>query len=255
VAVNASVTGIGDGFDVRSLAVTYRDGHVLDAHAHPWAQLVYARSGLMHVSADDRMWFVPPTRAIWIPPFVTHCIGVKGQVALRTLYLSPRRAAGVERSLEALEVSPLLTELILHTLSLRMLDPGVPAHAHLACVLIDLINAAPRIDFALPLPRDARALRLAEQLRGDPSDKRDLEALANECGASLRTLQRCFAEETGLTIDAWRQKARMVHSAAALAAGASVTEAALDCGYDSPSAFIAAFKKQFGITPGRFDRS
>ena len=246
---------VGDGFDVRSLAITYRDGHLMDLHTHPWGQLVYARSGLMHVTAGDRVWFVPPTRAIWIPPLVPHRIGVRGEVALRTLYISGERASSIARSVEALEVSPLLGELILHVLSLGMLDPTIPEHDRLASVLIDLIIAAPAIDLALPLPRDERALRLAERLRADPADKRDLDDLASEAGASLRTLQRCFSDETGLTIDAWRQKARLVHSAAALASGASVTAAALDCGYDSPSAFIAAFRKQFGTTPGRFDRS
>ena len=36
-----------------------------------------------------------------------------------------------------------------------------------------------------------------------------------------------------------------------LAEGKSVTVAALDCGYSSVSAFIAAFKSTFGYTPGR----
>jgi AraC-like DNA-binding protein len=58
-----------------------------------------------------------------------------------------------------------------------------------------------------------------------------------------------------MTIDAWRQKARLVHSAAALAEGARVSEAALDCGYQSPSAYIAAFRRQFGVTPGQFEGS
>lgn len=244
----------GDGFDVRSLAITYRDGHLMDRHTHPWAQLIYARSGLMHVEVDGLIWFVPPTRAIWVPPRIPHRIGVKGEVALRTLYISDGRAAGVKRDVEVFEVSPLLSEMILFVLAKQMLDPRMPEHDRLAAVLIDLIGAAPKIDLALPLPRDERALRLAERLRADPSEKRDLEELAAETGASLRTLQRCFADETGLTIDAWRQKARLVHAAAALATGASVTVAALDCGYDSPSAFIAAFRKQFGITPGKFER-
>jgi AraC-like DNA-binding protein len=244
----------GDGFDVRSLAITYRDGHLMDVHTHPWAQLIYARVGLMHVEVEGLVWFVPPTRGVWIPPRVPHRIGIKGEVALRTLYISAARAGGVKRGVEAFEVSPLLSEMILHILSKGMLDPRTPEHDRLAGVLIDLIGAAPRIDLALPLPRDERALRLAERLRADPSDKRDLEELAVEAGASLRTLQRCFADETGLTIDAWRQKARLVHAAAALAAGASVTVAAIDCGYDSPSAFIAAFRKQFGVTPGKFER-
>ena len=241
-----------DGFDVRSLAMTFRDGYATDTHTHPWAQLVYARSGVMSVKAGQLVWFVPPTRAIWIPPRVTHRIETKGEVALRTLYIAPDRAGDVKRGVEAMEVSPLLTELILHVLSGQMLDPKTPKDDRLAGVLVDQIAAAPAIDLALPLPRDARALRLAEMLRNDPADRRELEALAAICGASLRTLQRSFSDETALTIDAWRQKARLVHAATSLAGGASVTSAAMDCGYDSPSAFIAAFKRQFGVTPGKF---
>ncbi len=241
----------GDGFDVRSLACTYRDGHLLGAHTHPWAQLVYANNGVMQVTAEGRVWFVPPTRAVWIPQRATHEIAMRGEVALRTLYISAERAGDI-RALAALEVAPLLSELIVHIVGLGMLDPRRPEHDRLAGVLMDLIAAARPIDLVLPLPRDARALRLAGALRAGPGDPRDLEALASDCGASLRTLQRCFANETGLTIESWRQKARLAHAATALAQGASVTNAALDCGYDSVSAFIHAFRRQFGVTPGAF---
>ena len=100
--------------------------------------------------------------------------------------------------------------------------------------------------------RRQRALALAEHLQCAPGDRTDLRTLAAKYGASLRHLQRLFPEQTGLTLDAWRQKARLIHAVAALAAGERVTSAALDCGYDSPSAFISAFKRQFGVTPGRY---
>lgn len=241
----------GDGFDVRSLALTYRDGHVLDAHAHPWAQLVHARSGLLDVTADGRVWFTPPTRAVWIPAGVEHEIRVRGEAALRTLYVGAERASAVRRGVEPLVVSPLLGELVLHIVSIGMLDPARPEHDRLAGVLMDLVAMAPGIDLVLPLPRDARALRLAERVRADPGERTALDTLARASGASLRTLQRCFARETGMTIEAWRQKARLVHSAVALGEGASVTDAALVSGYESPSAFIAAFRRHFGTTPGR----
>ena len=77
-------------------------------------------------------------------------------------------------------------------------------------------------------------------------------SLARTAGASLRTLQRRFPAETGLTLEAWRQKARLIHGAARLIEGSSVTEAALGSGYDSVSAFIAAFKAGYGVTPARF---
>jgi AraC-like DNA-binding protein len=133
-----------------------------------------------------------------------------------------------------------------------MLAPDIPGQDRLASVLVDLIAAACEMDLALPLPRDPRALRLARRLVDTPEEKAPLESLASACGASLRTLQRLFADETGMPIDRWRQKARMVRAAGVLGGGASVTEAALACGYDSLSAFVAAFRRQFGMTPGRF---
>lgn len=245
---------IGDGFDVRSLAVTYRNGHHLPPHIHPWAQLIYARSGIIHVIAAQRLWLTPPTRAIWIPHGVDHELDFKGDTALRTLYVSAERAGTAEPAVRVLEVAPLLSELIIHIVAWGMLDPRRPEHDRLAAILMDLISAARPVDFILPLPRDPRALRLAQHLRSAPADKHCLETLVMETGASLRTLQRCFADETGMTIEAWRQKARLVHSAAALAQGASVLDASLECGYGSASAYTAAFRKQFGITPRRFRR-
>jgi AraC-like DNA-binding protein len=244
----------GDGFDVRALAQTFRDGHVIRPHAHPWGQLTYARSGVMQVVTDGRVWFVPPTRAIWIPPRATHEIGIRGEVAFRTLYIAPERAGSVLRAVEALRVNTLLQELIVHIATIGMLDPRRADHDRLAGVLLDLIAQARGDDLWLPLPTDPRALRLAERLREQPAEKADLESLASNMGASLRTLQRTFMQETGLTIEQWRQKARLVHSSAELASGASVTAAAIGCGYDSTSAYIAAFRAQFGVTPGRFAR-
>jgi AraC-like DNA-binding protein len=243
---------IGDGFDVRSLAVTYRNGHHLPAHVHPWAQLIHARSGVIHVSAAGRLWLTPATRAIWIPHGTDHQIDFKGETALRSLYISAKRAGTVEPDVKMLEVVPLLSELIVHIVNLGMLDPQRPEHDRLAAVLMDLISGARAVDLILPLPRDPRALKLAHHLRSAPGNRQSLEALVLATGASLRTLQRCFAQETGMTIEAWRQKARLVHSAAALTEGASVMDASLACGYESASAYIAAFRKQFGVTPRRF---
>jgi len=48
----------------------------------------------------------------------------------------------------------------------------------------------------------------------------------------------------------WRQKVRLLQSIRVLAAGGSVTDAAVDSGYGSVSAFIVAFKQTFGCTPG-----
>ncbi|MGC1302545.1 MAG: helix-turn-helix transcriptional regulator [Caulobacteraceae bacterium] len=243
---------VGDGFDVRSLALTFRNGAQLGRHSHAWGQLVFASSGVMRVATDAEAWLVPPTKAIWIPAGLSHQILVRGEVAMRTLYISTARAQPLTPRPAALEVAPLLRELILHILAIGMLSPAQPGHDRLAGLLIDLMVAARPQDLVLPLPQDRRALHLAAHLQDSPADGRDLAELAAQAGASLRTLQRLFPRETGLTVEAWRQKARLIHSVACLASGASVTDAALDSGYQSVGAFIGVFTRQFGVTPGRY---
>ena len=242
----------GDGFSVRSAATTYPDGMRLHRHDHPWGQLAFCNSGVMRVVSDATVWLAPPTRAIWLPAGVPHEIVMKGDVATRFLYIAPELAARLPIQAQVLEVLPLLREVILHILRIRMLDPTRPEHDRLGGLLIDLLVEARPQDLALPLPRDRRALALAERLQNAPADPAPLAHAARHAGASLRTLQRLFPAETGLTLEAWRQKARLIAGAAALSAGAPVTAAALDCGYESPSAFNTAFKRQFGVTPGRF---
>lgn len=66
--------------------------------------------------------------------------------------------------------------------------------------------------------------------------------------ASKRTMQRLFAEESGMSFSRWRQRARLIYAMQSLAAGESVTNAALEAGYSSTSAFISMFRKQLGTT-------
>ena len=244
-----------DGYPVRGLSLTLPDRDKLPLHSHPWAQLVYASGGAMRVSTPDAAWLAPPTRAIWAPSGVPHEIEMRGVVKMRTLYLSPEWAAALPGECRALEVTPLLREVILEIVRLRMLKAGDPRHERLAGLLVDLLAESETTPLGLPLPKDRRARILADRVLDDPGAQTPLERLARETGASLRTQQRLFQWETGLSLEAWRTRARMQHAVARLSDGVSVTETALDCGYDSASAFITAFKRQFGRTPGRYRRS
>lgn len=255
MSLTRQVPGDPDGFPVRGLAVTYPDGYVLDRHSHPWAQLVYASSGAMRVSTPDAAWLIPPTRAIWVPGGTPHEIQMRGRVAMRTLYLAPPHPDERLAACRAIEVAPLLRELILHIVTIGMLDVADPSHARLAGLLTDLLSAGETARLELPLPADPRARALAERLLEDPGSDAGLAELARGSGASLRTLQRVFHADTGLSLDAWRGRARMQQAVVSLSAGAQVTTAAVDAGYGSVSAFIAAFKRTFGATPGRWRSS
>jgi AraC-like DNA-binding protein/quercetin dioxygenase-like cupin family protein len=241
-----------DGFPVRGLAQTMPDGHRLDRHTHAWGQLVYAVSGVMKVSTPDATWLVPPTRAIWAPGGTPHEIEMRGTVAMRTLYLAPAGERPALAGCRAIEVAPLLRELILHIVRIGMLNADDAAHGRLEDLLVDLLAQAETAPLQLPLPIDPRARAFADRLLVERGSAVSLAELARGSGASLRTLQRLFQAQTGLSLEAWRGRARMQQAVVSLSAGAPVTSAALDAGYQSASAFIAAFKRAFGVTPARY---
>jgi AraC-like DNA-binding protein len=152
----------------------------------------------------------------------------------------------------AIDVEPLLRELVLHVVARSRLNALDPQDARLIGVVVDRIAAAQPLALSLPNPRDRRARAAAERLRAEPSAAFDLEALAAASGASPRTLQRLFKAETGLRLTEWRQKLRLLEAASQLSAGASVTEAGFAAGYASTSAFVNAFRRRLGCTPLRY---
>ena len=99
---------------------------------------------------------------------------------------------------------------------------------------------------AMEMKIDAQRVRAVREARGWSQ-----EQLATVAGLSPRTIQRLFLAETGLPFAQWRQRLRLLHGATALGEGKSVTEAGLEAGYAGTSAFIAAFRRHFGVTPAR----
>ena len=236
---------------IRCLAATYYDGFHIKPHRHHWGQLIYAAAGLMRVRAGPTLWIVPPARAVWIPAGAEHEIRALGDFAMRTLYFPVAMTAALPGECCALEVPALLRELVLELVDRCPVDEADAPAMRLAEVAIDRIAEARTLPLQLPLPRDPRALRLADLLRAEPADPADLADLARRAGASPRTLQRLFLAETGLPFAQWRQRLRLLQGAVALGEGKSVTEAGLEAGYSGTSAFIAAFRKHFGVTPSR----
>ena len=206
----------------------------------------------MTVTGDRTSWMIPPGRAVLIPSGIPHSIRMWGAVAMRSLYFPIDAPAPVFKTdtCRVISVSPLLRELILRVAELMALDSRVPSESHLMSVLMDEVEAARIEPLLLPLPSDERARSAADRVLKDPAEAITAEALARDCGLSSRTLERLFRAETGMRFGLWRQKVRLLESVRVLAAGGSVTDAALESGYSSVSAYIAAFKQTFGYTPG-----
>jgi len=236
---------------VRGYAVTHPHGPVVLPTADGWDQLIYAASGVMTVRTGDGVWVVPPDRAVWVPSGVPHRIDMAGRTAIRTLYFRAG-VAPMPPHTRAVNVSPLLRELILH--ALRESPLAWDRHRHLVAVLLDQVRASDTAPLRLPLPDDPRARRCAEALLADPADRSGVGALARQVGAGRRTLERLFLAQTGLTVGRWRERARLLHALRLLAEGEPVTRVAHAVGYATPSAFGAMFARELGTSPGRYVR-
>ncbi len=237
------------GVWIRTLAVGYTSGTSIPSHSHGWDQLIFASDGVMTVQTAQGAWVVPPHRAVWVPAGVEHAVRVSGFVSMRTLYFVDGLVDTLRKCC-VVQVSPLLRELIRHAVDGGPLDSR--KQAHLIGVILEQMRRLPVVPLHLPWPQDSRARSVADTLREDPGDTRSLASLCHGVGASKRTIERLFHDETGMTFGQWRKQARLMRALPLLAAGESVTRVALDVGYDSTSAFISMFKSALGTTPGRF---
>jgi AraC-like DNA-binding protein len=239
---------------VRGYAVTHPRGTAVLPQSPEWDQLVYAVTGVLTVETATGTWVVPPDRAVWVPAGIEHRIAMAGRTAVRTLYLRVGLAE-VAADCRAVNVSPLLRELIIHAVRTSPLNLDEPRQARLIGVLLDQFVSLPTAPLQLPMPRDDRALRIARRLLADPGCDESIDQLSRASGSTRRTVERVFSAETGLSVGRWRQRARLVAALRLLAAGDPVTWVAGAVGYSTPSAFGAMFRAQMGVSPGRYFES
>jgi AraC-like DNA-binding protein len=221
-------------------------------HSHRWVQLSYAIRGVLQVHTAEGNFVAPPQRAVWISAETEHEVFSSPHTEMRSLYLSEGACARALRGCRVIEIDALTRELIRHFCELPVNYDESGPEGRLSQVLLDQLLRAREVSLSLPLPSDPRILRLCRALQAAPDDSRTLLDWSQDLGASEKTLRRLFLRETGMTFRAWRQRLRLLGSLEALEQGQRVTQVALGCGYDSTSAFIAAFREHFGVTPGNF---
>ena len=217
-------------------------------HQHPWVQVSYAIKGMLTVYTESGNYVAPPMWAVWIPPHTPHRVLTSDHVEMRGLYIDTPEA--LPHPIAVLEVNPLLRELInvFSQFPVNYAEQG--DEGRLVQVMFDQLQQARTAELSLPMPTDPRLQRLCLQLQQQPDTDQTLAQWGMVLGASEKTLSRLFVKQTGLTFRLWRQRLRLLSALRYLESGEKVTSVALKAGYHSTSAFIAAFREQFGMTPG-----
>jgi len=232
--------------DLEGWATDYAAGTEIEDHFHDAHQMVHAISGVMRVRTGNRIWVVPPGRGLWVPARCDHAIRCISLVRMRTVYI--RGGDGFPGDVRVNEVTPLMREIMV-----RIAD-GADASLmpHLAALLMHEIAQTGSELLYMTLPEDSRIADLAVHLRDNPADRSSLGQWAGYLGMSERTLIRQIRRQTGQSFRDLRRQARIMASLELLSQGIPVTIVALDVGFESPSAFIHAFRSTIGTTPRRY---
>jgi AraC-like DNA-binding protein len=220
--------------------------------------LLFASRGTMRLEAWGRRWTLPPARAALIAAGQPVAITILTQLTSASVLFAPSFMPEPP-AVTVFDVSPLARALIDECRDYGPEDGPLPSYGQslfqmLATVAVRL--AANPSPLSLPLPTSEplrRALDLTEATAGDAPVFADI---AYQTGQSPRALSRRFAEELGMT---WRQalaRIRMMQAVEALAGSdMPVTEIAFLVGYNSVSAFNAAFRDLLGVSPTQYRAS
>ena len=242
-----------DARSVAAVALDFDDGHWVASHRHHKAQLLYATQGVLVVGTAEGHWLVPGNRGLWIPPGVEHWTRMVGAVRIRTLYIDPAQVpVQLPRSCSVLGVSSLLRELILAAVDIC--QPSLPdsRDGRVVALMLDELARQQALPLHLPQLHHAALQPLSQQILMGQGLELELNDWAMQLAVNPKTLQRWFVRDTGMTFGKWRQQARLLTALQHLALGRSVLEVALEVGYNTPSAFSAMFRRQFGVSPSEW---
>ena len=244
--------------DVKPLFTIFRTtkqrNESLGLHSHEEGQLTFAASGMVQVHTDAGVWLVPPQLAAWVPAGVHHRLEAMTDAELWMVHWDPAtvKAWSVQTSLDrafALRVTPLLRSLLDEAVSI---DPASDKAELVVRLMLYELTAMPDAPTFLPLPTSPVGRRVADLVIADHRNQLDLSEIASRAATSVRTVSRLFPIETGLTLKAWRQRARIVRTIERLARGDTPAKIAREAGFASTAAYSCAFRQVTAMTPTAF---
>ena len=218
--------------------------------------LLYASAGAMRLEAEGAAWSLPPARAALVTAGMPIRLLVNQRMSVCSVLFATSVAPAPAAPLAVFEMTSLARELVLECG--RQADEGEPLSDYRRSLFRALQTTTWRLaetpsPATMPIgssPGVVRALALIEEHLSESLRFGDLARMA---GQTPRTLARKLSAEIGMSWGQIVQKMRMIRAIELLAeTPAPITEVALGVGYQSLSAFNAAFRSFTGQTPTTF---
>nr|WP_306302414.1 helix-turn-helix transcriptional regulator [Gordonia rhizosphera] len=226
-------------------------------HSHDVHQIEYAVGGAVEVETAAGHHLLPPHQAAWIPAGLRHQARMSPSVKTISVMFDPELMPDAGRRARILAVSPLLREMVIHSLRWpvdRTDNDEVAARFFRA--MCDVIRESMEHETPLSLPvSDDPLVANAMAYTRENLAVVTVTDVSRAIAVSERTLRRMFQDSVGMSWRTYVFNARMHRAMALLASpGQTIQETAAAVGFENLSAFTRAFTQFAGQTPSAFRR-
>ncbi len=228
-------------------------------HEHEDHEIFIPLSGEIHIQLEDQLLKAGPGKMIYLPPGIEHSFSSSSDSeGERLICLMENKTwqkyLGGDFPASTLPAGQLSKELLFHLL----LHPKTKATRAMCETLVqtlsDLLenNIKPELIHLLGKIKDDRLKKSINLIQAAFTEKISMDKLAKDAGLSTRSFNRLFLDELGLTPKQIMTFYRIEKAKDLLLMKKSVTDVALDVGYQSVSQFITTFRSVTGQLPSEF---
>ncbi|ERJ58136.1 helix-turn-helix transcriptional regulator [Sphingobacterium paucimobilis] len=216
-------------------------------HSHLRYQLTYVEDGYQYFHIGKNVYLVPQNHVIWIPSEKEHRTTSDAQTVNLMLILF--KTVPKDSFYEDVHVFPapaVLKEMLHYARKWNQLLLQDQEHtSFLNALLHSLPHFCQENDFLqIPVPSDSRLAPVCAYININYKYNYDITILADLATMSIRSLQRIFKQETGITIQKYTQLIRILKSVELIDTKQyTLSQIALMVGYKSLSAFTASYRE------------
>ena len=219
--------------------------HEKYSHVHSFYQLTYVEEGYQYFHIDQKVYFVPQNHVILIPSNTLHRTTSDAKtVILKVLLFKSAPEKDFYRDVQVFSAPSVLSEMLAYASKWNKLDESNEEQSvFLKAVLISLPHFyQENSSLEIPIPKDQRLTPVCHFINQNYKYNLSTDELANIARMSIRTLQRTFKRETGVTLKKYVQLIRILKSIELIDTNQyTFTEVAYKVGYKSLSAFTNSY--------------
>lgn len=223
-------------------------------HFHDMHQLVHAFEQSIVVESERGRHLVPPQLAAWIPAGTMHRLSLR-RVRSGSIFFPTDMIHAPDDRIRTIVATPLMREMLREAMRWRLGDPASELGERFFAAMAGLCEEWLLAETSLFLPtvEDPTTQRALDYTAGH-IDAYLTEVCAHS-GLTARTLRRRLKKATGLTWEGFRQRSRLLRAVALLGSTSlPIGQVAMECGFESPSAFAKSFRTLLGETPRDYRR-